>query len=179
MRLPALFRTTPFRLTLLFVGLFAGASTALFIYLYAVTAGEVTRTADAGVAREMKSLELVYNTGGLPALKSALGDRVDRGQFIYVLVDASGHRLFGAVDPSPLKAFDGHDTSWVYVKLIGQGQSEGILEPGEPERVGLVLFATIQGIAALVTGGIVEADQVDELVADAIARFLRGSRTVA
>ena len=28
--------------------LFAGAATALFIYLYAVTAGEVTRTADAG-----------------------------------------------------------------------------------------------------------------------------------
>ena len=138
MRLPALFRTTPFRLTLLFVGLFAGAATALFIYLYAVTAGEVTRTADAGVAREMKSLELVYNTGGLPALKSALGDRVDRGQFIYVLVDASGHRLFGAVDPSPLKAFDGHDTSWVYVKLIGQGQSGAVsrgLTRGERRRL--------------------------------------------
>ena len=52
-----------------------------------------------------------------------------------------------------------------------------MLEPGEPERVGLVLFATIQGIAALVTGGIVDAEQLDELVADAIARFLRGSLT--
>jgi AcrR family transcriptional regulator len=67
----------------------------------------------------------------------------------------------------------------VMMELIRQGQDEGILEPGEPERVGLVLFATIQGIAALVTGGIVGADQVDALVADAIAHFLRGSRTVA
>jgi hypothetical protein len=62
------------------------------------------------------------------------------------------------------------------LELIEQGQAEGALERGEPERVGLVLFATIQGIAALVTGGMVDAEQLDELVADAIAHFLRGSR---
>jgi AcrR family transcriptional regulator len=67
----------------------------------------------------------------------------------------------------------------VMLELIEQGQAEGALEPGEPERVGLVLFATIQGIAALVTGGMVDAEQVDGLVADAIAYFLRGSRTTA
>jgi hypothetical protein len=60
-----------------------------------------------------------------------------------------------------------------------QGQADGALEPGQPERVGLVLFATIQGIAVLVTGGIVDAEQLDELVADAIAHFLRGSRMLA
>jgi hypothetical protein len=65
------------------------------------------------------------------------------------------------------------------LELIEQGQSDGALEPGEPERVGLVLFATIQGIAALVTGGMVHAEQLDELVTDAIAHFLRGSRTAA
>jgi AcrR family transcriptional regulator len=67
----------------------------------------------------------------------------------------------------------------VMLELIEQGQAEGFLEPGDPERVGLVLFSTIQGIAALVTGGIVGADQVDGLTADAIAYFLRGSRTPA
>jgi AcrR family transcriptional regulator len=65
----------------------------------------------------------------------------------------------------------------VLLELIEQGQAEGALEPGEPERVGLVLFATIQGIAALVTGGMVQPVQLDELVADATASFLRGSRT--
>jgi AcrR family transcriptional regulator len=64
----------------------------------------------------------------------------------------------------------------VMFELIAQGQADGALEPGEPERVGLVLFATIQGIAALVTAGLVAVAQVDELVADAIAHFLRGSR---
>jgi AcrR family transcriptional regulator len=67
----------------------------------------------------------------------------------------------------------------VMLALIEQGQEQGTLEPGSPERVGLVLFATIQGIAALVTGGIVAPEQLDELVRDAITHFLRGSRALA
>jgi AcrR family transcriptional regulator len=67
----------------------------------------------------------------------------------------------------------------VMFELIAQGQAGGALEPGEPERIGLVLFATIQGIAALLTASLVPAEQLDELVADAIAHFLRGSRVVA
>ncbi|MGD1056467.1 MAG: TetR/AcrR family transcriptional regulator [Solirubrobacteraceae bacterium] len=67
----------------------------------------------------------------------------------------------------------------VMLQLIEQGQREGALDSGDPERVGLVLFATIQGIAALVTGGMVAAEQLDELVADAIAHFLRGSHAAA
>jgi len=67
----------------------------------------------------------------------------------------------------------------VMLELIEQGQADGALEPGPSERVGLVLFATIQGIAALVTGGMVDAAQLDGLVGDAIAHFLRGSRTAA
>jgi AcrR family transcriptional regulator len=64
----------------------------------------------------------------------------------------------------------------VMLELIEQGQAAGALDRGEPERVGLVLFATLQGIAALVTSGMIDADQLDELVTDAIDHFLRGSR---
>jgi AcrR family transcriptional regulator len=64
----------------------------------------------------------------------------------------------------------------VLFELVEQGQAEGVLEPGEPWRVGRVLLATMQGIAAVVNGGLVAADQADELVADAIAQFIRGSR---
>ena len=65
----------------------------------------------------------------------------------------------------------------VMLELILQGQAIGLLQPGDPERVGLVLFATIQGIAALLTAGMITPDQLDELTTDAIAHFLRGSRT--
>jgi AcrR family transcriptional regulator len=67
----------------------------------------------------------------------------------------------------------------VILELIEEGQANAALEPGEPERIGLLLFATMQGIAALVTAGIVPPEQVDSLVADATARFLHGPRTPA
>jgi AcrR family transcriptional regulator len=59
------------------------------------------------------------------------------------------------------------------LELIREGQAAGVLDQGNPERVGLLLFATVQGIAALVTSGIIQTEQVDELVADANAHFLR------
>jgi AcrR family transcriptional regulator len=67
----------------------------------------------------------------------------------------------------------------VILELIREGQASGVLEPGEPERIGLLLFATMQGIAALVTAGIVDPKKVEGLVADAIGRFLHGPRTLA
>ena len=65
----------------------------------------------------------------------------------------------------------------VMMELIQQGQAAGRLQPGDPESVGLVLFSTIQGIAALLTAGMISPDQLDNLTSDAIAYFLRGSRT--
>ncbi len=67
----------------------------------------------------------------------------------------------------------------VMLDLIRQGQESGALRIGEPERVGLILFATMQGIAALISAGMIETDGLDELVGDAISRFLRGSRATA
>jgi AcrR family transcriptional regulator len=88
------------------------------------------------------------------------------------LMFAGKHRQpSGALHEAAERAFS------VMLELIEQGQADGVVETGEPERVGLVLFATIQGIAALVTGGMVETDQLDGLVSDAIGYFLRGSRT--
>jgi AcrR family transcriptional regulator len=90
------------------------------------------------------------------------------------LMFAGKHREpLGALQEAAERAFS------VLLELIEQGQANGALELGEPERVGLVLFATVQGIAALVTGGMVIPEQVDELLADAIAHFLRGSRVTA
>jgi hypothetical protein len=67
----------------------------------------------------------------------------------------------------------------VILELIEQGQATGFLEEGDPERVGLIFFSTLQGIAALVTVGIVAADRTDAIVGHAVAHFLRGSRPPA
>jgi AcrR family transcriptional regulator len=60
--------------------------------------------------------------------------------------------------------------------LIGQGQQAGTLPPGDPERLRLLLIATLQGIAALVTSGSAQPRQADALITDAVALFTRGQR---
>ena len=67
----------------------------------------------------------------------------------------------------------------VILELIDEGQTNAALEAGDPEHIGLLLFATMQGLAALVTAGIVAPEQVASLVGDATARFLHGRRLPA
>ncbi|HEX4188239.1 MAG TPA: TetR/AcrR family transcriptional regulator [Solirubrobacteraceae bacterium] len=86
------------------------------------------------------------------------------------LMFASKHR---ATEQSLDDAMEG--AFLVLIELILQGQAIGRLAPGDPERVGLVLFSTIQGITALLTAGMITPEQLDELTTDAIANFLRGS----
>jgi Tetracyclin repressor-like, C-terminal domain len=83
---------------------------------------------------------------------------VKRGPHSAALDDAFG-RLFTAFDD-----------------LIRQGQQAGKLQAGDSDRVRLLLLAAMQGIAALITSGGVEAGQADGLIADTVALFIRGPR---
>jgi AcrR family transcriptional regulator len=65
------------------------------------------------------------------------------------------------------------------VEIVQEGQASGVVEPGDPEHMALLLFATVQGIAAVANAGIVAPKRLDGLVTDAIERFLHGQRIVA
>lgn len=60
--------------------------------------------------------------------------------------------------------------------LIEEGQAQGHLAPDDPERVGVVLFATLQGIAALINGNLIPAESLDGILATAVDQFIRGAR---
>ena len=117
MRLPRLLRTTPFRLTLLFLALFAAAAAAFLGYIYVATAGEVTRRADAEITREMNSLEAVYRQGGVSALNQTLIERAagDR-PFLYLLMTRDGARITGSIAASPVDATSSEET-WATFRL--------------------------------------------------------------
>jgi AcrR family transcriptional regulator len=58
--------------------------------------------------------------------------------------------------------------------LIREGQRTGQLPPGDPERLRLLIMATVQGIAGLAGPGQPGAGQADRLLDDAVALFTRG-----
>lgn len=60
--------------------------------------------------------------------------------------------------------------------VIAQGQAEGVLAPGDPGRVGIVLFATLHGIATLINGDLVVPALLDGIVETAVDQFIRGSK---
>ena len=57
--------------------------------------------------------------------------------------------------------------------LIRQGQQAGQLPPGDPERLRLLLIATVQGIATLVTSGRISTGQAATLIDDTVVLFTR------
>ena len=61
-------------------------------------------------------------------------------------------------------------------EVVARGQADGDIVAGDTERIGIVLFATLQGIAAIINGRIVRPELLDGLVETAVEQFLRGSR---
>jgi signal transduction histidine kinase len=118
MRLPALLRTTPFRLTLLFLALFAGAASAFLAYVYFMAAREVSRVADAAVSREIAGLEQIYTRGGRAALQRAIVQHAALGQgFFYLFLDPDGRRIWGDIADPRISGFEERNTVWLRFTL--------------------------------------------------------------
>jgi hypothetical protein len=60
--------------------------------------------------------------------------------------------------------------------LIAEGQAKGEVAPGDTEQVALVAFATLQGLASLVNGGMIDSATLDDVVPEAVDRLLSGLR---
>ena len=60
--------------------------------------------------------------------------------------------------------------------LISEGQAAGEVVPGDPERVATVAWAALQGLAALVNGGMLDRALLDQVVADVLHRLMLGLR---
>jgi signal transduction histidine kinase len=102
MKLPSLLRRTPFRLTLLFLALFAAAASAILAYVYVASAQEAQARAEADVRGELQILRGVYDSRGFDALNAALIDRtLARSAYVYRLMDKDGTFITGSLSVSP------------------------------------------------------------------------------
>src|SRR5690349_18414691 len=103
-RLPALVRTTTFRLALLHASIFVLFSAALLAYLYSETAVHLNRQANAELTAEFRQLNEAYR-GGLDRLAQSVRERSEaRGKFFYLLLDPDMRRIEGGLDVLPAAA---------------------------------------------------------------------------
>ena len=104
-RLPALVRTTTFRLALLHASIFILFSASLLAYLYYETAGHLGRQAETELNAEFQELSAAYRGGGIDRLNQAVTERSEaRGKFFYLLLDGNGQKMSGDFDVLPAAA---------------------------------------------------------------------------
>ncbi|MEH6664983.1 MAG: HAMP domain-containing sensor histidine kinase [Brevundimonas sp.] len=104
MKLPSLFRRTPFRLTLMFVALFAAAASAVLAYVYVASASEARARAEADIRREVGVLTAIYRERGMNPLNQALVERILRGgSYLYILLDAEGDPVTRSLNITPVE----------------------------------------------------------------------------
>ena len=108
MKLPSLFRRTPFRLTLLFLALFAAAASAILAYVYVASAQEAQARAEQDVRGELQTLRGIYDSRGLDALNRTLA----RSAYVYQLIDADGTLGTGSLTISPFLEAPGDEPEW-------------------------------------------------------------------
>jgi signal transduction histidine kinase len=102
-RLPALVRTTTFRLALLHASIFILFSASLLAYLYYETAGHLDRQAGAELDAEFQELTAAY-VGGFNRLDQSVVERMAaRGKFFYLLLDPAGEKIHGDFDTLPVR----------------------------------------------------------------------------
>ncbi len=122
MHTASLFRSSTFRLALLYAVLFSVSVLFLFGFIYWSTAAYLARQTDATIEAEIKGLAERYAIGGVRGLSNVIGDRISRqqptGSSIYLLTDASFDPLVGNLSrwPSQAQSRDG----WVSFELRDQ-----------------------------------------------------------
>ena len=113
MKLPSLLRRTPFRLTLLFLALFAAAASAILAYVYFASAAEARTKAERDVRGEMEVLAGIYEARGLDALNREVIDRTLRDSaFLYRLEPADGGWFAGSLTIFPIETLE-EEQQWI------------------------------------------------------------------
>lgn len=111
MRLPSLFRRTPFRLTLLFLALFAAAASAILAYVYVASASEAQAQARKAVEQENAALTAIFEERGPDALNQALVDRIlTGGTFLHLYMERDGAKITGTLGVTA-RSEDGQTTA--------------------------------------------------------------------
>jgi signal transduction histidine kinase len=148
--LTRLIASTPFRLTVAYMGAFILAA-ALIVGFVAWRANELlTANAVEALAAEVLSLNEHLQVGGAPALATVIRDRIaEPGSNLYLLTDANGRRVVGNLNAMPRDlAAGGGGQVFTYRRA-----SDG---PSASSRLAVAVARPVQGGLTLVVGRDIE-----------------------
>ena len=100
--LPRILRTSSFRLTLLYAGLFGASALILLEVVYWATGFYISSSLDAAVDSDIAELEDSLRDGGTEALTAEVKERVRQmphGPVYYLLQDSNGETIVGNLPP--------------------------------------------------------------------------------
>lgn len=118
MNLNQTLRSSPIRLAVVYVALFASSALLLMAFIYWSTAGFMLRQADETIEAEIAGLAERYQIAGLNGLTSLIEERLGRqpsGSSLYLVTDASYRPLLGNLSGWP--RVEVADDGWLNFKL--------------------------------------------------------------
>ena len=125
MRLPTLFRTSVFQVTLIYMALFAVSVVALFAFIYWSTIGYLERQTNELIETEINGLYEQFSRRRLTGLIDVIEERVERDterRSVYILADAIGRTYAGNVSYWPRGIEPSAD--WVdFVRVDDSGET--------------------------------------------------------
>jgi signal transduction histidine kinase len=148
--LTRLLGSTPFRVTVAYMGAFVAAAAVVILYVAWQANALLTSRAVEALAAEVASLRDQFETGATPRLVAAINERVNEpGSGLYLLVDADGRRLAGNLPRMPeALTEDGQSHLFSYPR-----PSEG---SGVRERLAMGLSLSVAGGLTLVVARDIE-----------------------
>jgi AcrR family transcriptional regulator len=150
---------------------------------------KVSHAAPARHFRDKRALLDALALDGFERLNRAMADAAaTRGSFdarfraiatAYVSFAVDNAALLGLMytvkheaDASDALVEAGRGSMRAAVELIAEAQAAGAVQPGDPERLALVAFASVHGVAALATGDLLDGVSVEEVTEATVEMLL-------
>ncbi len=158
-----LFRSSVFRLGMVYVALFGASVLLLLGFIYWSTAGYMLRQADATIEAEITGLAEGYRSMGLLGLTRTIRERLSRtpaGPSVYLLVDTAYSPIIGNLDRWPDVGPD--EQGWLNFRLGTQSVPEnGTAHRGRARSFSLqggyhLLVGRAGPLRAEISGGVVQ-----------------------
>ena len=159
-----LFKSSTFRLALIYMALFSISVLLLLGFIYWSTAGYMVRQTEATIEAEINGLADQYNLSGLTGLSKVISERLSRpsaGNTIYLLTDAQLKPLLGNIKNWPKG--QPSDQGWIYFWIDNGGHGND-----EQHKV-LARVFPVQGSFHLLVGrDIHNLEEIQKLITEAL-----------